>query len=189
MPPSLPAGTELYGCQICNYKVALVESLDDYQPENDRSHQWLGISYEGMVRFLEIIGFICWAAEDENEEDKYRFHECLSWSYPPSYQRPGKLASWLDPIVGPVQKDDSTRNSTGLKNVAGYDLCEFLRAWLKRESLPELSVCEVILTQEPYRHLRTHVRRANLFWSHIQLEGLLGRQSTLSGIAYQNHGE
>jgi hypothetical protein len=147
----------------------------------------LGISYDGMIRFLEMVGFICWAAEDEGAEDKYLSHKRLSWSYSPSYQRADKLASWLDPIVGPVQKDDSPRNNTGLKNIAGYDLCEFLRDWLKTEGYEELSVCEVILTQEPYYHLRPHVSRANIFWSHIQLEGLLGRQSTLSGIAYQKH--
>lgn len=148
---------------------------DDYKPLDDRSHQRLGITFAGMVMFLERAGFLCWGKRSDKNFDK-----ALGWKYVDTYQRNPKTAVWLNDIVGPLEEDDRY----GLRNMTGYDVCDFLRRWLKQKGYEKLSVCEVILTQELFRDMRCHVKRANVFWSHIQLEDFRGVDGTLGGIAF-----
>ena len=71
-------------------------------------------------------------------------HEALHWSEGFKYvlyQRPDATAAWVDEIVGKVYLQ---LEHNGMKNMTGYDLCDFLRRWLKKERFENMSVCEVI---------------------------------------------
>merc|ERR1711862_831211 len=60
----------------------------------------------------------------------------------------------------------------------GYQLCDFLRSsWLPSIGAEKLSVCEVMLTDERFCDLRSSVGLATAFWSHIQMEEVLGNPS------------
>jgi hypothetical protein len=69
----------------------------------------------------------------------------------------------------------------GIDHITGYDLANYLRLWLQDKGYKELSVCEVILLDANFAHLRQFIGLANVFWSHIQLEGFFGQFTTLNG--------
>jgi len=97
-----------------------------------------------------------------------------------------ELASWLDELVGKVLRfdpnyrqcwyRDERRNEErrhlrfGHSNVVGYDVCSYLKIWQKKESLQDMSLCEIILTDDRFKELRDCVGVANVFWSHVQQE-------------------
>ena len=77
---------------------------------------------------------------------------------------------------------DPYRNDDGcLANMTGYDLGDFLREWLQAEGHDALSVCEVILMDARFEDLRQYVGAANMFWSHVQVEGFVGGMSRQHG--------
>merc|ERR1712217_405890 len=69
--------------------------------------------------------------------------------------------------------------------MTGYDLADFLRGWLTREDHQDLSACEVILLDKRFDDLRQYVGVANVFWSHVQMEGFIGCKSRQHGRATQ----
>jgi hypothetical protein len=145
--------------------VGPLATINGYLPRSDRSHLRLGITLEGMYRFLEEVGLIEWEVSRYASKS---YHGSLGWKYvQTSYQRREKL-QWIEDsgTADPVKQDPHH----GLANMTGYDICDFLRQWLKREGFGELSVCEVILTSERFGHLRHHCNLATIFWSHIQRE-------------------
>ena len=176
----------------------LPESLADYvprthgTPEFDRSHLRLGLTLHGILRVLERIGFIrnerslnphqlsSWLDREDRlaVEVKdcstraapfYLQTLCGGWAYKDDYKRPPEL-EWLNETVGPV----SAGSDVGLVNVVGYDVAEYLRTWMREQTLDHLSLCEVVLTDDRFADMRHHVGPANLFWSHSQSEPLLG---------------
>jgi hypothetical protein len=80
--------------------------------------------------------------------------------YNPEYSRSNDV-SWVDGVYGPV--DPRNKNS-----MTGYDLCSAIRKWLRTHAHTELSVCEVIMTDPLFEDMRQHVRKSNVFYSHIQ---------------------
>ena len=72
-------------------------------------------------------------------------------------------------------KDSNGRD----KILVGYDVCSYLKIWQQKQGLQHLSVCE-ILTVERFKMLRRCVGISNVFWSHIQQEGVLSVGSTFS---------
>merc|ERR1712129_24821 len=60
------------------------------------------------------------------------------------------------------------------KNVTGYDLCDYARQWLKANNCAHLSLLEAVLTEERFAPIRRHVDRANVFWSHLQKDPVMG---------------
>jgi hypothetical protein len=137
---------QLYACKVCGYNLcsarAFEEVMDKYTPRDDGSHQWLGVSIAGMLKFLEHVGFIVWEASvlDSGKAIGSRQTQALyddqtikygaklnfdGWKYSQAYCRSDKLVCGLDEIIGAVAVDD-TENNAGLKNMTGYYLCEFL---------------------------------------------------------------
>lgn len=156
-------------------EVALIgplEPLDAYKATNDRSNLRLGITLEGMWSFLAEAEFIQFTgkAEDLNHGS------CREWKYLETYERREEM-KWLDDYTGPIQTDEAE----GLRNVTGYDVCDFVGRWLELKECQHLSVCEVILTTDMFPHLRRHVGRASVYWSHMHKEPLL-RNGTLEAI-------
>lgn len=153
---------------------SLPESLQDYQPHKDRRHLRLGVTVEGQVLFLERAGFL--QKRPGHTETKHK-----DWLYMPTYQRRAKLAGWLDDQVGAPQRDAAEESDGGMSSMTGHDLADFLRQWLRKEGHEGLSVCDVILKDARFKDLRNHVSVANVFWSHIQLEGYCGQNSLHHG--------
>jgi hypothetical protein len=106
-------------------------------------HLRLGITWAGVTMFLIRINFL-----------RNRFQ------YNPEYTRSDDV-SWVDDVYGPV--DRGNKNS-----MTGYDLCSAIRKWLRTHAHTELSVCEVIMTDPLFEDMRQHVRKSNVFYSHIQ---------------------
>lgn len=63
--------------------------------------------------------------------------------------------------------------------MTGYDLVFYIRKWLTENSHDIHSVCEVILLDDKFKHIRDQVGIANVFWSHIQLEPFAGLYTNL----------
>jgi hypothetical protein len=136
-----------------------------------------------MTAFLESIGFI----EYHNGDADYKHWD--QWQYISTYTRSEDLA-WIE--------------QSGINGVTGYDVCDFIRQWLIKEGHHGLSVCEVILTSDQFCHIRPYVGAfgqvarfntcpdlipsfrpsglGNVFWSHLQKEGLLGLSGTFHQI-------
>ena len=132
-----------------------------------------------MYRFLEMVGFILWEPVSKYASTK-SYATGVGWKYVSAYQR-GERLSWIEQsgMAGAVE----THPRRGLTNMTGYDVCAFIRAWLVQEGFAQLSVCDVILCDDRFVELRKCVGLANVFWSHVQREGLVGTQnSTLSSI-------
>jgi hypothetical protein len=168
--------------------------LQQYTPLQDQSHQRLGISLQGLYRFFERIDFIRWASESTGSRmlDGYSksYDDDRGWKYVEPYTRSEAL-SWANDAFGLVERDEGpiTIKNVGLKNMTGYDACDRIRRWLLENGFERMSVCEVLLTDANFEDLRQNVGRANIFWSHIQQENLLGWGGTLSSMraAQQNH--
>lgn len=158
-------------------KVGPLGAVEGYQPKADRSHLRLGLTLAGMYLFLEEVGFISWEQVSRFVPVK-SVQSSIGWKYAHSYQRSQAL-SWIETckVAGPVEPD----SRLGLQNMTGYDVCSFIRSFLTTEGYESLSICEVILTSDRFSHLRCHIGLSNVFWSHIQSEGLVG-QGTLSSI-------
>ena len=101
----------------------------------------------------------------------------MTWAYVDwdegAYQRDDELSSWLDHLVGLLSTHFEFKDT-----MTGYDLCHFLRSWLKNQGHETLSsVCEVIsspaASDERFRSPRCHVNHATCFWLHIRLKNLL----------------
>jgi hypothetical protein len=159
----------------------LPADLSRYRPklhgtsEFDFSHLRLGVTPRGMIGFLshKDVGLI--VPKDGSDEEGN--DPLLGWKYnaePGLYTRPAAEAEvWLDEAAGgPVEKG----GEWGLTNLVGYDICFFIRNWLKREGLEQNSVCEVVLLDDRFRALRDHVGPADVFWSHVQGEDFLGHR-------------
>lgn len=155
---------------------------DGYVPRNDRSHYRLGLNIQAMGPLLARIGFLdedrgsdssAKRFEDASVIEKYRPYEAFQWKYVSGYRRSEQTAAWLDDVVGPIDSDPIY----GLANVTGYDICDYVREWLGREGHQERSLCEVILLDDRFADLRPFVGRANVFFSHLQLEKFLGNAS------------
>jgi len=124
-------------------------------------------------------------------------HDSDMWlhgfQYSTSYVREEKMASWLDGAAGPVAQDpeENALKNLGMLNVTGYDLCEYLRDWMKDRNFVTQSVCELILTESQFEHLRKYVGPATVFWSHMQKEGFLGKDGTLAMMnrAFREHAD
>ena len=80
--------------------------------------------------------------------------------FPHEYRRDETELAWVTSTVGPVK---DTGDDVDARNLTGYDLAAAIRAWLKMQGQPGLSVCEVL-------QMRGHpgVGKANVFYSHIQ---------------------
>jgi hypothetical protein len=214
-----------------------------YEAVSDGGHRILGITLEGMYRFLEEIGFLEWtlpelwackwaertgtaqgegfkpkvldrsanckicqriiptgetayvkiddiyedfdfdmdiegihmycAAEGVELEKRCNYSLSLGWRYVPTYQR-SKQWQW---IRSPLPKLDTTcgymDTSPGLLHMTGYDLVAFLQDWLVLMNVTDLSVAEVILTDDRFLHLRQYVGLATIFWSHVDSEPVI----------------
>jgi hypothetical protein len=151
------------------------KELNNYQPRKDLSHYRLGMRLEGLTMMLERIGFI------QTTETKLTSEICKNddrWTYSKTYKRDADM-SWLDREVGPI-KDEGLH---GRINVTCYDVCQYIRNWLKRNGFQGRSLCEVVLTEKEFADLRPYVGKATVFWSHMQREPLLGQHSTLRSMA------
>jgi len=156
------------------------DDLSSYTAKQDKSHLRLGLRKEGMLLFLEQIGFAQWTGEGEKTVTGDWRKIMKGWNYKPDYTRDPGLATWLDAQVGEVKVGNASASfpNGGLKNVTGYDLADYTRKWQRSKGLEHLSVCEIILVEPDFQHLRQYVGLANVFWSHIQMESFLGMSST-----------
>lgn len=141
---------------------ALVDYGSDAKMKNE--HFLLGMTVEGMVEVLKLVGFL-------DADAKY-----TAAAYSAACER---REQWKLP-----------GKELGERDVEGYDVCWYIRKWLKDHHLDQYSLCEVVLVnQEPdWVRLRKHVNLASVFWSHIQGEAaVVGPESTLSSMnAYLN---
>jgi len=178
LSPGLPPDRSLH--QVGRLRA---EDVIDYTPKRDHSHLRLGLRKEGMLLFLEQIGFAQWTGNTEEKafeglyggNDVYKY-----WTYNQNYARDPDLAAWLDSQVGTVKVGDADPGSPngGLMNVTGFDLIDYVCKWQRNKGLHQLSVCEIILMEPEFQHLRQYVGIANVYWSHIQRESFLGSFST-----------
>lgn len=155
-----------------------LEGIHSYTAKQDHSHLRLGLQKEGMLLFLEQIGFVQWTGplpKNFTGDDLL-----LHWSYNNNYIRDCDLAALLDPEVGAVTAGTAqgVYSNGGLMNVTGYDLAAYIRQWHRAKGFDNLSVCEIILLEPEFQHLRQYIGIANVFWSHIQKESFLGDVST-----------
>jgi len=142
-----------------------------YAVKADCRHYRLGVTFEGMQLIFERIRFIRRRADG-------------TWQYSQSSQQRGRKHDWLDKSVGPIGKG----GDHGLTNMTGYDVCICIRNWLRENHLTNRSLAEVILTEDTWADLREHVGEANLLWSHLQREPLIGPQSTFASVStYLRH--
>lgn len=58
--------------------------------------------------------------------------------------------------------------------MTGHDLVFYLRYWLWVTHNESRSICEVIVSDPSFQHMREYVGTANVFWSHVQLEPFAG---------------
>jgi len=163
----------------------------DYKPKQDSSHFRLGVTLEGMLQILERISFI--KKSDKKSETISSSTEDLDrmwalgghWVYCTEYRRPAD-ASWLDKKPGKVR----CGGEHGLQNMVGYDACFYVRNWLKTNCCDDRTTCndraltEVVLTTSNWTDSKPQIGIANIFWSHLQGEPLLGKKSTLESIRY-----
>jgi hypothetical protein len=91
--------------------------------------------------------------------------------------------NWLNATVGEIKPIGTC---PGRENVVGYDVPEFIRARLKSYGgeYTGMSVCELILQHDRFADLRQFVRPAEVFWSHIQLEGFLAVDKKETTVGY-----
>lgn len=149
-----------------------------YEVKSDFRHYRLGVTFEGLVRILQRIGFITKkrGAEGCCAPDKW---DDSDWEYSKEYARDPKTDDWLDKIHGPIKPG----GDHAMMNVLGYDACIYVKRWLKENECMDRSVLEAVLTKPEWADLRKYVGVATLFWSHLQSEPLLGLQSTLSTMS------
>lgn len=144
-----------------------------YQHRSGYDHYRLGITFEGFVRVLERMGFLAKRSHVGYSPLDFRDSD---WAYTKKYTRPSK-ESWLNDVFGAISVD----GINGRRNVVGYDLCYFIRQWLKMNNMPEYSLCEVVLTHWFFKDLKKFVGVAQLFWSHLQAEPLVSETTRVSG--------
>jgi hypothetical protein len=87
------------------------------------------------------------------------------FEYNSSYTR-GVRIKWADSLFGPVGLNRNGKIPA--YSLTGYDLCDFLRTWLTDNGHEGRSVCEVLLEDPKFGHLRRHTRSATIFYSHTQ---------------------
>jgi hypothetical protein len=135
----------------------------------------LGISIEGALQFLKCIGYLVEVKKYEN-----KLHVCPDprFEYERSYER-GKGVKWADEALRPIAHDKN--GGIVPESMTGYDLCDYLRTWLRDNGHEGFSVCEVILKDPAFEQLREHVLPANIFYSHIQS---LGPLQTFRGMHF-----
>ena len=118
-----------------------------------------------------------------------RNNHLLYWRYTENYARqPWQGAdgtyepNWLNAAFGEI-KPSKEAEDVARDNVVGYDVADFIRARLKQygDEYTNLSICELIQKHERFEKLRQFVRPAELFWSHVQSEPLIGRRREESG--------
>lgn len=121
--------------------------------------------YNGMVQFLKRIGFLSefglWAKEDGG--DRFNCQRAA-----PNLVRQANTAAFLGEPLREGGRDF-------YENLTGYDLVDFVRAWLRREGHDRLSVCEVVLIDRRFEDLRQYVGKANIFWSHLQMQDFVSK--------------
>ena len=149
-------------------------------------HLLLGISAEGMLRFLahKDVAFIV-----PREEGSVDFADPVAWKYNPALvegEHAYRREAWH---AQATQRTPIAFHPThGLGNIQGYDLQKLIAAWLQRR-LPsggdhaERSVLEAVNCDERFAEIRQHVGEATVFWSHIQLEDALFQ--TVNGIFFE----
>ena len=82
-------------------------------------HLWLGVTVEGMLRFLQRLGFVerKFTGGDANGADllknwRYKIYKeqkiagncCCKFWRPLNYNRPDHMRTWLDPLSSGVAK-------------------------------------------------------------------------------------
>ena len=156
-----------------------------------KSHLLLGITEEGMMLFLKQISFFD-VGEPNALEARGGKPANRYWGKYSVYERKEDVA-WVTKLYGSILQEqgsdgvkiDSSRPLADVPgfhtHMTGYDLCSVLRHLLSSTGHAERSVCEMILADEAYAHLRVHVGPANVFWSHTQRYGIhetLGKMMT-----------
>jgi len=117
------------------------EKLADLQ-HPDAEHLMLGVNLAGLREACELVGFPYFCYKDDMKHD--------AWET--TYERKDHPEmAWLDEAY------PHRRN-------LGYDFCcDAIKAWLKANGHENESICQVLLKRGS-----KNVRRANLFYSHIQ---------------------
>merc|ERR1712048_1174530 len=135
------------------------------------AHYRLGITIRGMFEVLKRIGFIV-AKSEASSADMLSMDS--AWLYTADYERLDEH-SWLDAEFGPIRSG----GPYGREGIIGYDVCFYIRRWLEGNGFEKMSLCEVVLLQPEFEDLRDQIGLAEVLWSHLQLEALLGPCSTL----------
>lgn len=137
--------------------------------------------YNGMVQFLERIGFLevssLWAEEHGYDSSHRVQHPARGLN------RTAHTQAWLgEPLRCP---SGHFLDRVEYANMTGYDLMDFVRSWLRREGHDRLSVCEVVLLDNRFADLRHYVDKANIFWSHPQMQDFITHTTrTMKGVDY-----
>ena len=80
-------------CEATHVGILTEADLASYCPKDDKSHLRLGISTEGMLRFLDKLKFIQSSGGSKN------FTDATEWVYSNTYVRSAAI-SWVNDIVG-----------------------------------------------------------------------------------------
>lgn len=148
------------------------------QGREDGSHLRLGLTTKGMLKFLKEIGILRWVGEGEEVYHTFGRKVGTGWRYTEevynTYKRDQELSDRFDELAvsGACEKERC--------RTTGYDLLAMLKKWLKDEKFEDMSVCEIIITQERFKHLSKEVGIANVFWSHVQIEPFIGWHNNMN---------
>ena len=120
---------------------------DEGEQPDSVDHLTLGLNLEGIKEACELVGFPYNYYKDGYRED--------AWD--DTYKRTDHPEmKWLDEAY-----PNSTYQLCG--GALGYDFCCAIKAWLRANGCENKSICQVLLERGS-----KNVRRANVFYSHIQ---------------------